>query len=204
MIRNLTKLKTEISLKSREIDYENDMKLYPERNLTVTMDYTSKRCDKISKEIIKEIRKVTPLFNLNFSWKNITADSVIMPLLKRKPDYYNKFDCVYKFTCETGCEKVYIGETKRRLRERFMEHGRLKSSSICTHIAQCEHYKLKLNDAYDNPGVKDKREFLKSHFKIMCSGLSDYRQRTVREALMIRLYRPSLNEQTIHRSIQII
>ena len=64
--------------------------------------------------------------------------------------------------------------------------------------------KQKLIETYDNPGLKEKREFLKPHFKIICSGMRDYKQRTIREALLIRLFRPSLNEQIMHRSIQII
>ena len=45
-------------------------------------------------------------------------------------------DCVYKYTCGK-CNKVYIGETKRRLAVRIEEHG-MKSKPMQKHIEECK------------------------------------------------------------------
>ena len=53
--------------------------------------------------------------------------------------------------------------------------------------------------------LEDKNtEFFRSKFKILHTGLSNYNERTICEGLYIKLYKPELNEQVIHRKILII
>ena len=77
-------------------------------------------------------------------------------------------DLVYKYTC-SKCQKVYIGETKRRLCLRAKEHGR-KSSPMSGHLAKC-------GADFDPDG-----------FKIVTRGLKGSTARKKYETLYIKFF----------------
>ena len=77
-------------------------------------------------------------------------------------------DLVYKYTC-SKCQKVYIGETKRRLCLRAKEHGR-KSSPMSGHLSKC-------GADFDPDG-----------FKIVTRGLKGSTARKKYETLYIKFF----------------
>ena len=73
-----------------------------------------------------------------------------------------------------------------------------------SHIFECKKYIENLNLKYSTPRPKDRREFLFSHFEILSKNLTNYRDRTITEALYIRMFSPELNIQNDHRNTVII
>ena len=110
---------------------------------------------------------------------------------------------IYKFECD--CSKTYIGETRRLLSTRAAEHGqRSRQTEISAHIFECKQYEKQFNIDYLLPGVKERKLFLLKHFKVLSKGLQKYRDRTIMEALFIRMFKPDLNIQNDHRNTVII
>ena len=113
------------------------------------------------------------------------------------------------------CTSKYIGESRRRLHVRILEHNHLKESAICNHINSCTSYKKQLNDYCNDINNNDqsqievlptpiqKRNFIKQCFRPIAQN-SNYYQRTRLEGVAIRLNEPDLNEQIIHKKISII
>ncbi len=85
---------------------------------------------------------------------------------------------IYKFQCLCDTDKVYIGKTKRHLATRVGEHGR-SSSAIFDHLNAC---------------TLCKEKFSCNSFKIVDKGRDDF-DTTIKEALLIKSNRPSLNKQ---------
>ena len=102
--------------KEREIDFEKEKRDHPERFHTVCLSYTSERCLKVEKFINNFVRKLTPDFRINFAWKSVSLNNVILPRLKRKISDIDSNGVIYKFECD--CKKSYIGETRRLLSTR--------------------------------------------------------------------------------------
>ena len=193
------------SKKIREVDYEKGRSENPERFFTFCGDFTSRRCEKVGNNLRKILRKVTPDFQISFAWKTVTLNNCILPRLKNQVGILDKCNCVYEFKCV--CGDFYIGETSRMLKLRASEHGQpSKESVICSHINSCDKYIKKLSDSYDtlNPGVRKRKEFLLNHFKIRHKNLVKYTDRTIIEAIFIRLYKPNLNIQNDHRAIKLV
>ena len=115
----------------------------------------------------------------------------------------NKIRHLTTTTC--CCKKSYIGETRRLLSTRASEHGqRSKKTEISDHIFKCDQYQKQFNIDYLLPGVKERKLFLFKHFSILSKGLQRYRDRTIMEALFIRMFKPGLNVQNEHRNTVII
>ena len=189
--------------KEREVDFEKEKKEHPEKFHTVCLNFTSERCIKIEKFIKNFVKKLTPEFRINFAWKSISLNNIVLPRLKRKILDTETSGIVYKFECD--CKKTYIGETRRLLITRASEHGqKSKKSEISDHIFQCEKYEKQFNVDYLLPGVKERKLFLLKHFSILSKGLQRYRDRTIMEALFIRMFKPGLNVQNEHRNTVII
>jgi len=86
-------------------------------------------------------------------------------------------DLVYQFKCN-GCNATYIGETSRHLCTRVQEHSRRGgNSNIVDHRSKC----------LSTIGLND--------FRILCSGLDNYWERVMYEALSIRTLNPKINVQ---------
>ena len=91
------------------------------------------------------------------------------------------------------------------LSTRASEHGqKSKNTEVSNHIFQCKEYQKQFNIDYLLPGVKERKLFLLKHFSILSKGLQKYRDRTIMEALFIRMFKPGLNIQNEHRNTIII
>ena len=207
--RKLVKSKiTEVSergfkKKEREIDFEKEKHENPDRFHTVCLNFTSERCSKVEKFIKNFIKKLTPDFRVNFAWKSVSLNNIVLPRLKQKVSDMDSSGLIYKFKCD--CSKTYIGETRRLLSSRAAEHGqKSRQTEISAHIFKCEKYEKQFNIDYLLPGVKERKLFLFKHFEVLSKSLQKYRDRTIMEALFIRMFKPSLNIQNDHRNTVII
>ena len=94
----------------------------------------------------------------------------------------HKNNLVYKVECpEQNCNKIYIGETSRRLNERVKEHsGRDQKSHVAAHTMESGHQPVTIED-----------------FTILFNKkqLSNYYKRKTTEALAIKKLKPPLNAQ---------
>ena len=189
--------------KVREFDFEKEKHENPNRFHTLCLNFTSERCQKVERFIRSFIKEITPNFNVTFAWKSVSLNNIILPRLKRRVNMLESHSVVYRFKCD--CDKEYIGETKRLLAERASEHGQQsKKSEISSHIFVCKEYEKSFNLKFFNPGLKERKKFLFSNFDILSKNLSGYRDRTIMEALFIRMYSPKLNIQNDHRNTVII
>ena len=189
--------------KEREIDFEKEKHENPDRFHTVCLNFTSERCSKVEKFIKNFIKKLTPDFRVNFAWKSVSLNNIVLPRLKQKVSDMDSSGLIYKFKCD--CSKTYIGETRRLLSTRAAEHGqKSRQTEISAHIFECKQYEKQFNIDYLLPGVKERKLFLFKHFKVLSKGLQKYRDRTIMEALFIRMFKPDLNIQNDHRNTVII
>ena len=189
--------------KVREFDFEKEKHENPDRFHTLCLNFTSERCQKVERFIRNFIREITPDFNVMFAWKSVSLNNIILPRLKRRVNMLESHSVVYRFKCD--CKSEYIGETKRLLADRASEHGqKSRKSEISSHIFECKEYEKCFNLKYFTPGRKERKEFLFSHFEILSKNLSGYRDRTIMEALFIKMYSPKLNIQNDHRNTVII
>ena len=197
--RNFTSLRN----KSEE---ENEFRENRHKIFSLSLSFTSKRCETISRKIIKCFKSITPEYRINLCWKNITLRQLICPRLKANEPIQNKIGVCYKFTCPCGQE--YIGETIRRLSTRIKEHQRPQgTTAICHHIRECDEYKLiRLEKCGPNPKAPERIRHHSSFFTILGSGLQSYIDRKSHEALQIFLAdpKPKLNDQIKHRGLVII
>ena len=107
--------------------------------------------------------------------------------VKDKTPTAQKSSIVYLFSC-AGCNASYIGETIRKLSDRADEHlNSGKSSVIFDHLKSSKN----CNDKCDL-----------SSFKIIDSAQSEFRLK-LKEAIHIRLKKPSLNKQIKHEFLNI-
>jgi hypothetical protein len=167
-----------------------------DRKAIIKLNFTSNRCQKIAKKFIRYIKKLTPDFDINFAWKNITLRNLISPRLKKSEPMGSLINCCYLFTCPCTYNN-YIGETKKRLSERAKEHQqKSRNTAISQHIKVCEDYKkLSLETIGPNPRPSARIKFHEGMFKPIGSNLGEYHVRKLFEATQIHLFMPKLNEQ---------
>jgi hypothetical protein len=92
---------------------------------------------------------------------------------KDKPTKENTTGAIYQIKCST-CGNLYIGETGRQLGTRIEEHKKIASSAIHEHIERTGH-----RIDWDNIKIIDKEQ--------------DTIKRKIKEAIHIKLKKPSLN-----------
>jgi len=92
---------------------------------------------------------------------------------KDKTNHLNKSGVIYQITC-IDCKKQYIGETARPLGKRLEEHKKLTSSAVKEHMDNTNH----------------KMDWAK--VRILGNELNTAR-RKIKEAILIRRYKPALN-----------
>ena len=108
-------------------------------------------------------------------------------------------------TCVAPCSQSYIGESKRTVHQRVMEHNRLQSSAIENHIKSCEHFQKELTKKFGmTPTSRERLTFLETLFKPVITNATNYHSRKRMEAISIVLFNPPLNHQVKHRKIHII
>ena len=155
--------------------------------------------------MIKLIRRVTPSFRLHICWRNIRLADHFSMKLKFNVPFIEKSGTVYKMTCVKPCLAEYIGESKRPLHQRVLEHGRIPSSAICEHIKNCDHYKSELTKKYGMaPTSKEKVTFLENLFTPVATNVNRYFDWKPLEAIAITLNGPVLNHQVEHKKVHII
>ena len=93
----------------------------------MSIPYTSSRCEKITKKILRSIKHLTSNYNINLTWLTIKLKNVVTPRLTKFTLTLDKSGVVYKFECD--CSQKYIGKTKRRLTTRIIEHNKPSSNS---------------------------------------------------------------------------
>ena len=206
-----------INTKIREIREKNfQSSKKPEDNnentktFNLSIPYTSSRCHKIAIKTIKMIKKLTPNFRINLTWKTVKLSRVITPKLKRILPNLEKSGIVYKFDCD--CSESYVGETKRSLKTRISEHSwKSKNTAVHQHTTTCPHFNNALSQKTFGELPISKRQIQKikldnltEKFSIISANLSNYYKRTEFEGMYISIYKPKLNEQVFHRSVTII
>ena len=109
--------------------------------------------------------------------------------IKDKQKQEHNHDLVYSATCpDEQCNKIYIGETARRLGERIMDHGgRDKKSNVYRHSQESKH------------------GFVTSqNFEILSTSYPWRNKRKIAEAILIKERIPELNEQGQSISLKLL
>ena len=164
--------------------------------------------------MIKLFKRVTPLFKLRICWQNIRLSDHFSMKLKYHVPFVEQAGTVYKMTCVKPCLAEYIGESKRPLHQRVLEHGRIPSSdktitkntsAIALHIKDCTHYSAELTKKYGmKPSSKEKISFLDNLFTPVATNVNRFYFRKRLEAIAITLDAPILNHQVEHKKVHII
>ena len=172
-------------------------------NHTLSIPFTSFRSSVIASKIKRILCQYTKNFKLNISFSLIKLSSVILPRLKPKKSYYLNSNLTYEYIREKPCEATYVGETKRMLHQRILEHRRNEEGAIYQHYKYCDHYDKKVRDKYKVdpeylPNTLQIKIF-ESHYKIIEKNLYNTGFRETFEGLHISLNKPSLNIQVPHK-----
>ena len=160
-------------VKTTTNDYNNDLHNY----IVIKMPYFG-----LISLCLK--RKLNKILNRLHN-KKIKIVFTIVPLrsmftIKSKSNTHLLSSVVYKFQCPGDPETSYIGETGRQLIRRIIDH-RNSNTAITGHIHGCTFCPTHL-------------ETFAKCFTIM-NKCSDYFDRNIKEALLIRRHRPTLNVQ---------
>ena len=192
------------SKERRRLEFENpDFDHY-----TISLPFSSHRCSQVASQIYTIIKRYTPYYKLNIVFTTIKLESIILPRLKPKKQYYHNSNCIYEFICV--CDSNYIGETCQILHSRIKQHKGQSESHVNQHILTCEEYQKTFTEKYqiepDNlPSIytmhKYRREFLEEHFKLLETNLTNTAHRKIVEGLLITLRNPVLNIQVAHETM---
>ena len=143
--------------------------------------------------------------------------------MKYKKPLDSKVNVVYEFKCD--CNNNYIGETKKRLRDRILEHGQPgHSTTVFEHPLTCPIFADNLlnymnENKPENSIAKKgrygptiiantaatsrlKREFLINHFKILGSNFRHEQLRFNNESVFIKINHPTLNKQNFVKKVK--
>ena len=144
------------------------------------LPYKGPRGEKLLRTLAKtisEASKDTISVRTTFSGTKLTSRFNLKDRVKK----IHQHDIIYQATCPaTGCHATYFGETSRRLSTRAEEHaGKDKNSHIWQHSNTHHHPPVTIDD-----------------FTIIDSNNSNsYFGRKIRESLLIKSRKPSLNVQ---------
>ena len=170
---------------------------------SLTLPFTSFRCQNVATEIRKIISRFCPEFSVNICFSTIKLKNILNPKLKSKIDLKNTCCSVYQFKCK--CNEIYVGETKKLLEFRVFEHRRDVQSHVKMHIDNCAIYQNNLLSSLGpEPSLAQKRCFLLNHFSILEKNLTNSYIRKTAEANFINLLEPSLNKQVFHHKMTLI
>ena len=172
-------------------------KEFPDRFHCFSYNYIDYGCERIARNIQKIIRKVTPLFTVSFAWRSNTLSQILLPSLKQKVEFLNQSACIYQFDCPCN-EASYIGETLRQVKARISEHNsKSKSvkSEVASHILNCQTFQTLLKKECPNPNRSSGISYLRKHFHVRETNLSNYFDRQIAESLHITIGKPNLNIQ---------
>ena len=148
---NKSEYRKEINEKMKNTSYED---LH-----SITLPFTSFRCQNIAFEIKKIINRFCPGFTVNICFSTIKLKNILTPNLKSKIDAKHICCSVYKFVCD--CQMTYVGESKKLLELRVFEHRRDVQSHVKNHIDECPIYLNSLFSSFGpEPSLAEKRIFL--------------------------------------------
>ena len=178
-----------------------------EERFYLNLEFTSERVNKIGKRLANMIRKVTPGFKVVLAFKSIRVGSLLTSRLKRKIDDSKKSGIIYKYQCE--CGEMYIGQTLRTFETRTKEHTHSLShkSNIRDHFNTCRDFQTAFDlyrNAPDAPPYCSTADFARSHFQIVQTNLHDYRKRCITESFMIKLFKPTINDQLDFHTVDLL
>ena len=125
--------------KNNKTEYQRLVKNNPDKYHTLILPFTARSCENIGYNLLRITKSLTPEYSLNVCWTTEKLARFCSPRLKLGMPPVEKIGCVYEFKCP-GCDKLYIGETKRRLKVRIEEHNDQKhDSAISNHIyGECD------------------------------------------------------------------
>ena len=125
-------------------------------------------------------------YNVNLQCSFNTTKIKNFFLLKCPTPKLLKANVVYKFDCLCDINISYTGKTKRHLATRIKEH-RSEKSAIGQHLETCHTCDHNFNE---------------NQFKILSTGNSDFDCK-IREALLIKSEKPTLNQQIVSEWLNI-
>ena len=142
----------------RRLQNEKQKKLDNTNSCILTLPYTSFKCSKIAKQIIRTVKKFLPEYDIRIVFSTIRLNFSILPTIKPTKPTLETTNSIYSFLCP--CDSEYIGESNKSLKSRISEHKTpSRKSSAQDHISICQEYKSSLR--------KFKRDFAREN--IRCS-----------------------------------
>ena len=164
----------------------NNVELEETKIIQATLPYAGEKGEQVIKEMKKHIKRLKHHkfdTRLSFKAKRLASRFQLKDQVKKK----HVHDVVYEIECP-DCDSFYIGESGRRLEERFKDHnGRDKNSHILKHTMESGH----------NPIVMD-------NVKIINKNFANYYKRKVSEAIFIKKKKPPLNVQDISVPLKLL
>ena len=163
--------------KDNQITNEGSSK--SESRVQLTLPYAGKKGANILAKMKKNLKQylkpeVKPF--VTYKSKKLSTQFKI----KEHTEFGHKSNVVYLCKCpEKECQEQYIGETKRRISERIIDHNRRDKFSHVLHHSR--------DKKHSHVWTKD--------FKILGSNYSSTAKRKISESLFIREYSPTMNTQ---------
>ena len=157
------------------------------KQLQLTLPYSGKKGTHLMSKMKKHLQKQLPdnvKTRIAYKCKKLSTRFQI----KDKTNFPHKNNVVYKINCpERDCTESYVGETKRRIQERIIDHNnRDKNSRVLKHSRETNHHHV----------WQDNFTIIGSNYK------SDFK-RKISEALFIKRHKPSLNSQVKHYNLKL-
>jgi hypothetical protein len=151
----------------------------------------------------KYISSITPTFRLVNSWRCFRTRNITNQTIKSPPTT-DPAGCVYLFTC--SCEKRYVGETSKNLKERLLQHQQdSRESAIHNHRKICNDFNVEFKQKLGaNPTQRQRHEFFFDKFQILRKNIFNWTYRTYEEGIFITLLNPQINNQNEHRKVKLI
>ena len=170
----------------------------PPNSITVCFNYNSSNMEQYIYKLTNKMTKFIPDFRINVSFRTVKIKQLISRQSKALTETFETSNTVYQYDC--SCSDFYIGQSGKTLIKRCGEHLH-HTSNIGLHIADCPIYKQKYDEFCETNTInfktlkQKKVHFIKQFFKILKKGFRSKWDRLKREAYLIRLKRPTLNDQ---------
>ena len=165
-------------------DYENPIIAVPQDEtevndqFTLVLPYQGAKGETIIKSLRNSFKRLTNEQQLNVVYTGTKLSTKFQ--VKDKTKVTHQHNIVYKITCpEIECNATYIGETARRLYERFKDHqGRDINSNVVKHTDYYRHKEISIED-----------------IEILANNNRKTYKRKLLESLYIKKLKPNMNSQ---------
>ena len=164
---------------STNTNNENNEDVNEEEVIQLTLPYNGQHGNQLIRKMKKRLKKLLPSnVKTSISYSAVKLSSKFR--VKDKTKFEHRNDIVYLCKCpEINCKQTYIGETKRRIIERVIDHNkRDKNSHVLRHTDTEKHKRVFTDD-----------------FTILGSNYRSNFKRKISESLFIKQYKPTLNTQ---------